>query len=84
MINIKSLNQILSDFFEIELLPTTNYFYSFENQSHAHVFDVKFMFSKKATKNDEIFTVNLTFTTYCQINREDFVSFRGLFRKHEL
>ena len=27
-------------------------------------FDVKFMFSKKATKTDEIFTVDLTFTTY--------------------
>ena len=25
-------------------------------------FDVKFMFSKKATKTDEIFTVNLTLT----------------------
>ena len=38
MINIKSLNQILNDVFEIELR-TSNYFYSFENQSHAHVFD---------------------------------------------
>ena len=82
MINIKSLNQILSDFFE--LLPTTNYFYSFENQSHAHVFDVKFMFSKKATKNDEIFTVNLTLCIKCQIYGEDFVNFCGLLRKHEL
>ena len=26
------------------------------------------MFSKKATKIDEIFTVNLTVTTYCQID----------------
>ena len=26
------------------------------------VFQVKFMFSKKATKKDEIFNVNLTFT----------------------
>ena len=26
-----------------------------------------FVFSKKATKNDAIFTVNLTLTTYCQI-----------------
>ena len=30
---------------------------------------VKFMFSKKATKND------LTVTTYCQIDGEDFVIF---------
>ena len=29
---------------------------------------VKFMFSKKATKIDEIFTVDLTVTTYCQID----------------
>ena len=36
---------------------------------------VKFMFSKKATKIDEIFTVNLTVTTYCQIDGEYFVNF---------
>ena len=47
-------------------------------------FVVKFMFSKKATKNDEIFTVDLTLTTYCQIDGEDFVNFCGLLRKHEL
>ena len=45
---------------------------------------VKFMFSKKATKIDEIFTVDLTVTTYCQIDDEDFVSFGGLLRKREL
>ena len=28
---------------------------------------LKFMFSKKAKKIDEIFTVDLTVTTYCQI-----------------
>ena len=39
------------------------------------------MFSKKATKNDEIFTVDLTVTTYCQIDGEDFC---GLPRKREL
>ena len=33
------------------------------------------MFSKKATKIDEIFTVDLTLTTYCQIDGEDFVNF---------
>ena len=38
----------------------------------------------KATKFDKIFTVDLTLTTYCQINGEDFVNFCGLLRKHEL
>ena len=42
------------------------------------------MFSMKATKNDEIFTVNLTVATYCQIDGEDFVNFCGLLRKCEL
>ena len=42
------------------------------------------MFSKKATKIDEIFTVDLTLCSKCQINGEDFVIFCGLFRKHEL
>ena len=42
------------------------------------------MFSKKATKNDEIFTVNFTVTTYCQIDGEDFVNFCDLLRKYEL
>ena len=36
---------------------------------------LKFMFSKKVTKIDEIFTVDLTVTTYCQIDGEDFVNF---------
>ena len=45
---------------------------------------IKFIFSKKAMKIDEIFTVNLTFTTYRQIDGEDFVNFCGLLRKHEL
>ena len=45
---------------------------------------VKFMFSKKATKIDEIFTVDLTLCSKCQIDGEDFVNFRGLFRKYEL
>ena len=45
---------------------------------------VKFVFSKKATKIEEIFTVYLTLTTKCQIDSEDFVNFSGLLRKHEL
>ena len=42
------------------------------------------MFSKKASKIDEIFTDNLTLCSKCQINGEDFVNFCGLLRKHEL
>ena len=45
---------------------------------------VKFMFSKKATKIGEILTVDLTVTTYCQIDGEDFVNFFGLLRKCKL
>ena len=44
---------------------------------------VKFIFSKKATKIDEIFTVDLTVTAYCLIDGEDFVIFCGLLRKRE-
>ena len=42
------------------------------------------MFSKKATKTDEIFTVDLTLCSKCQIDGEDFVKFYGLLRKHKL
>ena len=45
---------------------------------------LKFIFSKKATKIDEIFTVNLRVTTYVLSNGEDFVNFCGLLRKREL
>ena len=45
---------------------------------------VKFMFSKKATKIDKIFTLNLTLTTYRRMDGEDFVNCCGLLRKHEL
>ena len=45
---------------------------------------VKFMFSKKTTKIDKIFTVDLTLCSKCQIDGEDFVNFCGLPRKHEL
>ena len=45
---------------------------------------LKFIFSKKATKIDEIFTVDLTVTTYCQIDGEDFFNFFGHPRKREL
>ena len=42
------------------------------------------MFSKKATKIEKIFTIDLTVTTYRQIDGEDFVNFCGLLRKCEL
>ena len=42
------------------------------------------MFSKKATKIEEIFTADLTLCSKCQIDGEDFVNFCGLLRKHEL
>ena len=42
------------------------------------------MFSKKATKIDEIFTVNFTLCSKCHIHGEDFVNFRGLLRKYKL
>ena len=42
------------------------------------------MFSEKATKIDEIFTVDLTLCSKCQIDGEDFVDFCGLLRKQEL
>ena len=45
---------------------------------------LKFIFSKNATKIDEIFTVHLTLCSKCQIDGEDFVNFCGLLKKHEL
>ena len=42
------------------------------------------MLSKKATKIDEIFTVDLTLCSRRQIDGEDFVNFHGLLRKYEL
>ena len=46
--------------------------------------ELKFVFSKKATKNDKIFTVDLTLCSKCQIDCEDFINFCGLRGKHEL
>ena len=51
------------------------------SKSHAVI---KFVFSMKATKIDEIFTVDLTVRSKYQIDGEDFVKFCGLLRKHEL
>ena len=43
---------------------------------------LKFMYSKKATKFDKIFNVDLTLCS--QIDNEYFANLCGLFRKHEL
>ena len=45
---------------------------------------VKFVFSKKTTKINKIFIVDLTVCSKCQIDGEDLVKFCGLLRKHEL
>ena len=45
---------------------------------------IKVMFSKKATKIDEIFTIDLTLCSKCQIIGDDFVNFCCLLRKYEL
>ena len=45
---------------------------------------LKLMYSKKATKIDEIFTIDLTLCSKRQIHGEDFVNFCGLLRKYEL
>ena len=42
------------------------------------------MFSKKATKIDEILTDNFTLCSKRQIDGEDFVNFCGLLRKYEI
>ena len=42
------------------------------------------MFSKKATKIDKIFTVDLTLCSKRQIVGENFINFCGLLRKHKL
>ena len=54
------------------------------NQRHLYSIhlQVKFVFSKKATKIEKIFTVDLT--VLCLIDSEDFVKFCGLLRKNEL
>ena len=46
--------------------------------------EVNFMFYKKATKFDKIFTFNMTVCCNFQIDGEDFLNFCGLLRKSEL
>ena len=45
---------------------------------------LKYMFSKKATKNYKIFTIDLTLLSKRQFDGEDFAIFCGLLRKHKL
>ena len=47
-------------------------------------FVLKFVFSKKATKIDKVFIVDLTVCSKCQIDGENLVKFCDLLRKHEL
>ena len=69
----------------VTLYPQNSKFNSCKNFCvEIHCAIVKFMFSKKATKIDEIFTVDLTLCSKCQIDGEDFVNICGLLRKHEL
>ena len=44
--------------------------WSYETVTKTTLIFLKFLFSKKATKIDKIFTVNMTWTTQHQINRE--------------
>ena len=45
---------------------------------------VKFIFSKKTTKINEIFTINLIICSKREINSEDFIILCGVLRKYEL
>ena len=67
-----------------KLLKKAKFSLSLKNNIFVINIFVKFVFSKKATKFDKIFTVDLTLTTNCQIDGEDFLNFCGLLRKHEL
>ena len=51
----------------------------FSNESQ-----VKFVFSKKATKIDEIFTFDLTLFSKNQTDSEDLVNYHSILRKYEL
>ena len=54
------------------------------NKNHFSGTYMKFKFSKKATKINKIFTVDLEFCSKRQINGEDFIDFCGLHIKHKL
>ena len=63
---------------------TTKKWYRNSLRKNIQMLYLKFMFYKKATKFDKIFTVALTFCSKCQIDGEDFIHFCGLLRKYEL
>ena len=65
----------------ISFEPFSKYFFQKCMIGSTHI---KFVFSKKATKIDEIFTVDLTVCSKCQIDSEDFENFCDLLKKHEL
>ena len=65
------------NYWDLETCRKSQNFFCFLGQS-------KFVFPKKATKFGKLFTVDLTLTTHCQIEGEDFFNFCGLLRKHEL
>ena len=73
---------------QLEKSPRARFIGSSENPgghlTSNNVVGIKFMFSKKATKINEIFTVYLTLCSKCQIDGEDFINFCDLLRKHEL
>ena len=71
------------DGYGVTLTLIKGYFFS-EDVLMCQIANFKVMFSKKATKIDEIFTVDLTLCSKCQINGEDFVIFCDLLRKQEL
>ena len=91
-------NLCFTNFFQTEVLITLrdtilrvgNYFYTAdpncmpEDPEFLDELQVKFMFSKKATKIDQIFTGNLMLCNNCQMDGEDLVNFCGLLRKHKL
>ena len=79
------MNCIISkDPFAVDLIVLKFKCFKTANYGYFLYFLLKFMFSKKATKIEEIFTAYLTLCSNCQIDGEDFVNFCGLLRKHEL
>ena len=61
---------------------TKNMFKSYQTPNRCfQVNKVKFMYSKKATKIDEIFNFDLMLCSKSQINGKDFPNYRGLLRK---
>ena len=72
----------------LEIFSTMLLIFHVTNEKEIHhacnFYVIKFMFSKKVTKVDEIFTADLILCSKCQMEGEDFVYFCGLIRKHKL